>query len=440
MESLMRQDDLDRPAGKAIACGLAVLVVIFVLLVSPLRADPQADVPLARLSPGWDKMDLAVRGLAVPTGPAQTVGDGQQSMLAGPGISGKITANGLETAGVALVLRMYDSGGETSVLTTTTSADGSYLFSPVPTLPGGKVYYVRFGPNETNPTYVGMWYGRDVLGYVAGQAVPGGDYDIGNITLQSPASGATRPLPATFGWALRSVPSDGYQWVMTAQGASTAWSSEQLGYVSQYTLPSLPSGALFGTPYYWFMFAWDGSRNSFGFSYYTRQVTLAPAQTPTTTPIGGAPTATRTPTATMTRTSQSVRVWLPVVALDYLNDFRYFEGPWEVEPNDTAAQANGPLRFQRDYYGHPDDQRDYYYFYLSAPGRLIVDMTVDQLRDMQMQLFRGLPENGDRIGYAGGPPYHIEVSATAGWYYVLVYTDTSDTSVTAQYTLRVTYP
>ena len=35
----------------------------------------------------------------------------------------------------------------------------------------------------------------------------------------------------------------------------------------------------------------------------------------------------------------------------------YFEGPWEVEPNNSDQQANGPLRSDRAYLGYPNDPK-----------------------------------------------------------------------------------
>ena len=42
-------------------------------------------------------------------------------------------------------------------------------------------------------------------------------------------------------------------------------------------------------------------------------------------------------------------------------------------------------------------------------------------------------------GYAGGPPYHIDYTGLAGWYYVRVVAGSGFNTLTP-YKLRVTYP
>jgi len=316
-------------------------------IISPVRAappPPQAIMLTSSLE-GSKRDFLPAAPGRIPAVPPQLPtddptpwpADASSPGLAQAGIHGRVTVNMSPTANITVVLRMYDnvSEDETSVLTTTTDVAGEYLFTSVPTLPSGKTYYVRYGPNSTNPDYVAWWFGPDIPNYTAGQSVAGGDFDIANIVLQSPPPGATRSFPVTFTWARRSVPADSYRFFMANATFTQAWATDLLGYVNQVTILSLPSGAAYGQPYWWFMAAYMAS-DSFGYSYYVRQITFSsstatptsvfsptptasatspgtstPTSTPTPTPTS-TPTSTPTPTPTATWHVGGGRVYLPL--------------------------------------------------------------------------------------------------------------------------------
>ncbi|MDX9953367.1 MAG: hypothetical protein RBT75_04695, partial [Anaerolineae bacterium] len=111
------------------------------------------------------------------------------------------------------------------------------------------------------------------------------------------------------------------------------------------------------------------------------------------------------------------RAYLPLTLRDYL---QYFEGPWEVEPNDTYLQANGPLISGRDYRGYPDDERDYFSIYLRKPGPLTIDLTDHTGQAVQLQLFYQGIDN--RVAFDTVPPYTITHTGQPGWYYIYIYT------------------
>ncbi len=127
-------------------------------------------------------------------------------------------------------------------------------------------------------------------------------------------------------------------------------------------------------------------------------------------------------------------VYLPLLMSDHVP---YFEGPWEVEDNDSSQQANGPLRSGQDYYGYPDDLKDYFSIYLRTGGTITIDLSNHTGQGVQLQLFYQSVDN--RVAYDLDPPYHVEYSGQAGWYYVYIYTESGHNSSTP-YTLRVTYP
>jgi len=129
-------------------------------------------------------------------------------------------------------------------------------------------------------------------------------------------------------------------------------------------------------------------------------------------------------------------VYLPLVLRDYI---AYFEGPWEVEPNNNYLQANGPLRSGRDYYGYPNDAKDYFSIYLRTSGTITIDLTNHTGTGVQLQLFYQAAKEENRVAFDLEPPYHIEYTGPAGMYYIYIYTAGGYNTITP-YVLRVTYP
>jgi uncharacterized membrane protein len=127
-------------------------------------------------------------------------------------------------------------------------------------------------------------------------------------------------------------------------------------------------------------------------------------------------------------------LYLPMVQNNYIS---YFEGPWEVEPNNSSAQANGPLRSGRDYFGYPNDAYDFFSVYLTQPGQLNVTLTNHTGQGVQLQLF--YQSTANRVGFVPSPPYTLSYNGQAGWYYIFIFTESGFNSTTP-YTLRVTYP
>ncbi|MCB0000528.1 MAG: hypothetical protein KDE56_32405, partial [Anaerolineales bacterium] len=125
-------------------------------------------------------------------------------------------------------------------------------------------------------------------------------------------------------------------------------------------------------------------------------------------------------------------IYLPILLKDRI---RYFEGPWEQEDNDSAEQANGPLRPNQTYNGYPDDAKDYFFIHLNQPGRIVVDLQ-NYPNIGQLQLFHQSTSN--RVAYATAPPYHLDYTGAAGTYYIYIAT-TSGFNNTTPYLLKVDY-
>ncbi|MSP12903.1 MAG: hypothetical protein EXR62_08090 [Chloroflexi bacterium] len=197
------------------------------------------------------------------------------------GLTGRVTVNGIAVPNISLLLRMYDQTSESTIATTATDSSGNYRFANVPSLPAGKIYYVRFGPNTTDPTYINAWFGPDISAYMAGTELTAGDFDIANVAYLSPAAGASVGSPADFIWQKRTYPKDSYRWMLfdlSQQNpcqSNGCWFSSLLGYTNQYRLESLPTGVSPDKSYGWEIHIYDSTNtNSYGFAYYYRSATF----------------------------------------------------------------------------------------------------------------------------------------------------------------------
>ncbi len=126
-------------------------------------------------------------------------------------------------------------------------------------------------------------------------------------------------------------------------------------------------------------------------------------------------------------------IYLPLVVK---KSTPFFEGPWEIEPNDSFQQANGPLRSGKKYYGYPNDSQDFFSIDVRTGGDIIIDLNGHTGQGVQIQLFY---QSSDRVEWVYEPPYHIEYTGLAGWYYIYVYTE-SGYNETTRYTIRATFP
>ena len=191
------------------------------------------------------------------------------------GIHGRITYNDQPIAGITLSLRKFTNSNEVTVATTTTDSQGYYLFKNVPTLTGGYHYYVRYGPNSTNDSFVSIWFGPDRALYQAGSTLHGGDFDIANSLQTSPANQANLALPVTFTWAKRPHTSDTYTLEIFDPSTGQSWNSANVGYNNTYTLSSLYSGMENNKDYGWSPILFEGSNgSSYGYPYYYRLITF----------------------------------------------------------------------------------------------------------------------------------------------------------------------
>jgi hypothetical protein len=200
-----------------------------------------------------------------------------------PGIHGRVTHMGSPAEGIDLSLQFFNGDSWSTAATTRTDSDGRYLFTALSSQSPGQKYYVLFGPNTTMPQYLHNWLGPTITDYKGGTLVAGGDFDIANVDLVSPAPGATVTLPAPFTWNRRGLAGDTYRWGLFDPSGNDSWWSDNLGDVGTFTFGALPSGGVYGKPYGWNVYVFR-SPDSYGLSYYHRRVTFSPTQGPTIEP------------------------------------------------------------------------------------------------------------------------------------------------------------
>src|SRR5687768_2764768 len=85
------------------------------------------------------------------------------------------------------------------------------------------------------------------------------------------------------------------------------------------------------------------------------------------------------PLSTAPRQSITARTDCGIISRSYLPNVMFnhvdsFQGPLEVEPNDSYQQANGPLRSGAGYQGYPNDQRDFFSIYLQVNGPISINL------------------------------------------------------------------
>ena len=236
----------------------------------------------------------------------------------GRGIYGYLTYRGQAAVNIFLSLLQWDDPQTmTTIASTVTDSSGAYSFTNVPDLPAGKTYRVRFWNDSHDERYLLVWDGREITSYTAGDTVSGGNFDLANIPLVSPAEGATVTIPVTFSWDARWIGGDEYEWLMKDPDEPYVLaSSGSLGTNTEYTLESPPAGLEYGREYIWYIEVLN-SDNGYGLSlyrsiYFAALTTPTPTLTPTPTTVTPTPTPTTvtptptpttvTPTPTSTRT------------------------------------------------------------------------------------------------------------------------------------------
>jgi hypothetical protein len=151
---------------------------------------------------------------------------------------------------------------------TTTDAAGQYNFPDAPTYSGAFGYQVTYrngpaGENEFDARYLLFWQEPMIADYDYAQRVEGGNFDIANVELSSPADNATIPSPATFTWQPRGVAGDQYQWFIDAPFDTGTCDQPAPGTTTSFTFTGL-SCSIFpelspNEPYPWYVMVYGES-------------------------------------------------------------------------------------------------------------------------------------------------------------------------------------
>lgn len=134
-------------------------------------------------------------------------------------------------------------------------------------------------------------------------------------------------------------------------------------------------------------------------------------------------------------------VYLPAILNNY---FSYFNGNWEIEPNDDAAtQANGPIVSGNTYSGAllPGDPKDYFYIILTDPHTVeawLTNIPSGQdydlvLRDSSLTLLNWGQNTGS------SDEHILSDTLSPGKYYIQIVPAGGSTGSSNTYQLKVTY-
>ena len=169
------------------------------------------------------------------------------------GLYGFVTDDGLPADGVDLELRYYDGSTWSTRATTSTAADGKYLFQDVPSLLPGEYYYGRYvNPNSSTSNRLLTWHTQTLSTYRIGTNFNLGNFDLADVVGQSPSSGQALTLPYTFTWTKRpATPSDSYELEIFDLDNDPYFSTPQLGYADSHALGAMPTGFSPNETYYW---------------------------------------------------------------------------------------------------------------------------------------------------------------------------------------------
>lgn len=140
-----------------------------------------------------------------------------------------------------------------------------------------------------------------------------------------------------------------------------------------------------------------------------------------------------TDTSTVT-TSVVVPVMLPVVLRNQRDRF------WEIEPNNSCAEANGPIHPGMQYFGYPDDQHDVFSIDLQTRGELDVGLGIHDGEGVQLHLLELVDGDCETIVYDWEPPFHLKHTLGPGLFYIGIYVEEPEQDPNRAYTLQADFP
>ncbi len=169
------------------------------------------------------------------------------------GISGRVTFNGAVPKYTEVELCYWvDSQTGDCPFSYNLNSEGYYYF-PASWLTPGRSYFVGFfNYFGTDEGMLDHWFTRELEPYVANSNIVMETFDIADVTLLSPASGATVSLPYVFQWTKRPAsPSDSYRFRLYEPSTNNSFYSAPLGYIDSFQLDGLPAGFSPNKAYRW---------------------------------------------------------------------------------------------------------------------------------------------------------------------------------------------
>lgn len=139
-------------------------------------------------------------------------------------------------------------------------------------------------------------------------------------------------------------------------------------------------------------------------------------------------------TSTVT-TSTTIPIMLPVVLKNTRDRF------WEIEPNNSCNEANGPIYPGMQYYGYPDDQHDVFSIDLQTRGELDVSLGIHDGEGVQLHLLEFVDGKCTTISYDWDPPFHLKYTLGPGLFYIGIFVEEPEhQDPNRAYTLEAEFP
>lgn len=172
-----------------------------------------------------------------------------------PGISGRVTLNGAPVSNTVVELRFFDGySWSTRANVALHPFNGSFLFSDVPSLGPGQLYYVLYRRELSYNPGLTLWSTRTLTSYTKGDSVFIGAFDVADAPLLEPADEAAVYFPVNFRWGPRGVaPTDSYEFNLFDPYDLDPYLYAILGYTGEFTLYSLPPVLNIGDLYAWYI-------------------------------------------------------------------------------------------------------------------------------------------------------------------------------------------
>ncbi len=193
-------------------------------------------------------------------------------------ITGKVVEKG-KGVGSIIIEALKFTDDSLLVSSAVSASDGTYQFTYLSPLEGDEFYEICYLNEEENTNRLWVWCSPMVEELASNTIVNVNTFDIQDVVLSSPASGAHITLPTTFSWVARPASKgDAYQIVLYDMNGETICSTSPFTYTDRVTITGIGNcGMSLGSEYLWGMEVYSVTSNNyldggFGISYYDRPI------------------------------------------------------------------------------------------------------------------------------------------------------------------------